>query len=73
MKILQFTNYFKPCWQLGRITKVVYYISKKISDRGREITDYMYHDGCHKRLEIPKNKPDDVDDIKNILIQKFFC
>ena len=72
MKILQVAKYFKPCWQFGRIIKVVYYISKEISDRGREIMDYII-DGCHKRLEIPKNKPDDVDDSKNILIQKFFC
>jgi len=63
MKILQVTNFFKPSWESGGPARVVYEISKKLMERGHEVTVYTT-DGFEYRLAVEKNKPVDVDGIK---------
>jgi len=63
MKILQVTNFFKPSWESGGPAKVVYEISKKLIERGHEVTVYTT-DGFKSRLDVKKNGPVDVDGIK---------
>ena len=40
MKILQVTNFFKPSWESGGPARVAYEISKKLVERGHEVTVY---------------------------------
>jgi len=63
LKILQITNFFKPSWETGGVTKVAYEISKKLIERGHEITVYTT-DGFKSRLDVEKNKPVSVDGIR---------
>ena len=63
MKILQVTNFFKPSWEAGGSARVAYEISKKLVERGHEVTVYTT-DGFKSRLNVEKNKPVDVDGIK---------
>ena len=63
MKILQVTNFFKPSWEAGGPPRVVYEISKKLVERGHEVTVYTT-DGFKQRLNVEKNKPVDVDGIR---------
>jgi len=63
MKILQIINFFKPSWETGGPTRVVYDISKKLVENGHEVTVYTT-DGFKSRLNLKKNKPIDVDGIK---------
>ena len=63
MKILQVTNFFKPSWESGGPARVVYEISKKLVERGHEVTVYTT-DGFKLRLNVKKNMPVDVDGIK---------
>jgi glycosyltransferase involved in cell wall biosynthesis len=63
VKILQVTNFFKPSWESGGPARVVYEISKKLVERGHEVTVYTT-DGFKSRLNVEKNKPVDVDGIK---------
>ena len=63
MKILQVTNFFKPSWESGGPARVVYEISKKLVERGHDVTVYTT-DGYKSRLDVKKNKPVDVDGIK---------
>jgi glycosyltransferase involved in cell wall biosynthesis len=63
MKILQVTNFFKPSWESGGPARVAYEISKKLVERGHEVTVYTT-DGFKSRLNVEKNKPVDVDGIK---------
>ena len=63
MKILQVTNFFKPSWEAGGPPRVVYEISKKLVERGHEVTVYTT-DGFKYRLNVEKNKPIDVDGIR---------
>jgi len=63
MKILQVTNFFKPSWESGGPAKVAYEISKKLVERGHDVTVYTT-DGFKWRLNVEKNKPVDVDGIK---------
>lgn len=62
MNILQVTNFFKPSWETGGVTKVAYEISKNLIERGHEVTVYTT-DGFKSRLDVEKNKPLDVDGI----------
>lgn len=62
MKILQVSNFFKPSWETGGVTKVNYEISKNLVARGHEVTVYTT-DGYSSRLDVPKNKPVCVDGI----------
>lgn len=63
MKILQVSNFFKPSWETGGVTKVNYELSKQLVSRGHEVTVYTT-DGYSSRLDVPKNQPVDVDGIK---------
>jgi glycosyltransferase involved in cell wall biosynthesis len=63
MKILQVTNFFKPSWESGGPARVAYELSKKLVERGHEVTVYTT-DGFKSRLNVEKNKPVDVDGIK---------
>ena len=63
MKILQVTNFFKPSWESGGPARVAYGISKKLIERGHEVTVYTT-DGFKSRLNVEKNKPVDVDGIR---------
>ena len=54
MKILQVTNFFKPSWESGGPARVVYAISKKLIERGHEVTVYTT-DGFKSKLDM-KNK-----------------
>jgi len=63
MKILQVTNFFKPSWESGGPARVAYEISKKLVERGHEVTVYTT-DGFKSRLNVKKNEPVDVDGIK---------
>ncbi|WP_048051627.1 glycosyltransferase [Methanosarcina soligelidi] len=63
MKILQVTNFFKPSWEAGGPTRVVYEISKKLEENGHEVTVYTT-DGYKSRLNVEKNVPLNIDGIK---------
>ena len=63
MKILQVTNFFKPSWESGGPARVVYEISKKLVERGHDVTVYTT-DGYKSRLDVKKNKPVNVNGIK---------
>lgn len=63
MKILQVTNFFNPSWESGGPARVAYEISKKLVERGHDVTVYTT-DGFKWRLNVEKNKPVDVDGIK---------
>jgi len=63
MKILQVTNFFKPSWEAGGPPRVAYEISKKLVEKGHEVTVYTT-DGFKWRLDVEKNKPVYVDGIR---------
>lgn len=63
MKILQVTNFFKPSWEAGGVTKVCYEISKGLVNRGHKVTVYTT-DGYESRLNIQPNRPYNIDEIK---------
>ena len=63
VKILQVTNFFKPSWESGGPARVAYEISKKLVERGHDVTVYTT-DGFNVRLNVEKNKPVFVDGIK---------
>lgn len=63
LKILQVSNFFKPSWETGGVTKVNYELSKNLLARGHDVTVYTT-DGFDSRLNVPKNKPVDVDGVK---------
>lgn len=62
MKILQVVDFYKPSWEAGGITRVCYELSKRLADKEHEVTVYAM-DGFKTRLNVPKNKPVDVDGI----------
>ena len=63
MKILQVTNFFKPSWEAGGPARNTYEISKRLVEKGHEVTVYTT-DGFKSRLNVEKNKPVDVDGIR---------
>lgn len=63
MKILEVSNYFKPSWETGGVTKVNYELSRGLIEKGHEVTVYTT-DGYASRLDVPKNKPVYVDGIR---------
>jgi glycosyltransferase involved in cell wall biosynthesis len=63
MKILQVTNFFKPSWEAGGPPRVAYEISKKLAEKGHEVTVYTT-DGFKSRLDVEKNKLVNVDGIR---------
>jgi glycosyltransferase involved in cell wall biosynthesis len=71
MKILQISNFFKPFWETGGVTKVNYEISKNLVHRGHDVTVYTT-DGYIPNFEIRKNRPVDVDGIKVYYFKNLF-
>lgn len=71
MKILQVTNFFKPSWEAGGVTRVAYEISKNLVNEGHEVTVYTT-DGFRSRLNIIKNKAVDVDGINTYYFRNLF-
>jgi glycosyltransferase involved in cell wall biosynthesis len=63
MKILQVTNFFKPSWEAGGVTRVCYEISQNLVHRGNEVTVYTT-DGYDSRLDVQTNKPLYVDGVE---------
>ncbi len=63
MRILQVVNFFKPSWESGGPARSCYEISKELVRRGHEVTVYTT-DGFKYRLDVAKNKPVMVDEIK---------
>ena len=53
MKVLQVTNFFKPSWESGGPARVAYGLSKKLIERGHEVTVYTT-DGFKLRLNVEK-------------------
>ena len=51
MKILQVTNFFKPSWESGGPARVAYGLSKKLIERGDEMTVYTT-DGFKSKLDM---------------------
>lgn len=71
MKILQVSNFFKPSWETGGVTKVNYELSRNLLLRGHDVTVYTT-DGYSSRLDVQKNKPVDVDGIKVYYFSNLF-
>jgi glycosyltransferase involved in cell wall biosynthesis len=63
VKILQVTNFFKPSWESGGPARVAYEISKKLIERGHEVTVYTT-DGFKSRLNVKTNKSIEIDGMK---------
>lgn len=63
MRILEVSNYFKPSWETGGVTKVNYELSEGLVEKGHEVSVYTT-DGYTSRLDVPKNKPIYVDGIR---------
>lgn len=62
MKILQLSNSFKPSWEAGGTTRVVYEISRNLNIRGHDVTVYTTDRG-QKRVEVQKNRPVELDNL----------
>ena len=62
MRILQISNSFKPAWEAGGTTRVVYDISCGLKIRGHNITVYTTDRG-QKRVKAQKNKPVQLDNL----------
>lgn len=71
LRILQVTNFFKPSWDTGGITRVSYEISKNLVDLGHDVTVYT-SDGYSSRLNVPKNISVCVDGIKVYYFSNIF-
>jgi len=54
LKILQVTSFFRPSWEAGGIAKICYDISKRLAQRGHEVTVYTT-DGFKSRVNVQKN------------------
>jgi len=55
MKILQVTNFFKPSFEAGGVTRVAYSISKQLVKRGHEVTVFTTNRSS-KNINIETNK-----------------
>jgi glycosyltransferase involved in cell wall biosynthesis len=63
MRILQVSNFFKPLWETGGVTKVNYEISKNLVQKGHDVTVYTT-DGYKPYFGIQTNQLVKVDEIK---------
>lgn len=63
MNILEVSNFFKPSWETGGVTKINYELSKNLVSRGHKVTVYTT-DGYTSMLDVLKNQPVDVDGIE---------
>jgi glycosyltransferase involved in cell wall biosynthesis len=71
MRILQVTNFFKPSWESGGPARVAYEISKRLVERGHEVTVYTT-DGFKWRLDVETNMPVFVDGIKTYYFRNLY-
>jgi len=63
MKILHVIEQFKPAWDSGGMARVCYEQTKRLIDRGHEVTVFTT-DGYTSRLPVEKNKSVDVDGVE---------
>ncbi|MCK4733875.1 MAG: glycosyltransferase [Methanophagales archaeon] len=64
MKILQVYPYFYPAWSYGGVTRVAYEISRRLADRGHEVTIYAT-DALDNKSRVTKNtNPTYIDGMK---------
>jgi glycosyltransferase involved in cell wall biosynthesis len=63
LKILQVCNFYKPSWEAGGTVRVAYEISKKLINKGHQVTVYTT-DGFKSRLNVQKNSQIDIDGAK---------
>jgi len=63
MEILQVIDFFKPAWDTGGIVRVCYEISRRLINRGHEVTVYTT-DGRTSDFEIVRNRQTYVDGIR---------
>jgi glycosyltransferase involved in cell wall biosynthesis len=63
MNILLVSNFYKPSWETGGVTKVNYELAKNLVRLGHNVTVYTT-DGFNSRLNVRKNVPVDVEGVK---------
>lgn len=63
MRILQVSNFFKPLWETGGVTRVNYEISRNLVEVGCNVTVYTT-DGYKSGFKIKTNKATNVDGIR---------
>lgn len=63
MKILQITPSYKPAWETGGTARVAYEVSRRLVERGHEVTVFTT-DRAKKRLHETKMKPQLVDAVR---------
>lgn len=63
MNILLVSNFYKPSWETGGVTKVNYELAKNLVRLGHNVTVYTT-DGFNSRLNVKKNVPVDVEGVK---------
>ena len=71
MKILQVSNFFKPLWETGGVTRVNYEYSKKLVELGHDVTVYTT-DGYNSSFEFKLNRPIYIDGIKVYYFHNIF-
>lgn len=71
MKILQVSNFFKPLWETGGVTRVNYEYSKKLVEMGHDVTVYTT-DGYNSSFEFKSNRPICIDGIKVYYFHNIF-
>lgn len=71
MRILQVSNFFKPFWETGGVTKVGYELSCNLVKIGHEVTVYTT-DGYNPEFQIEVNEPVDVDGIRVYYFKNLF-
>jgi len=55
LKILQVSNFFKPCWDAGGVARSCYEISKELSNKGHEVTVFTTNYSTTEK-GVPTNK-----------------
>lgn len=71
MKILQVSNFFKPLWETGGVTRVNYEYSKKLVEMGHDVTVYTT-DGYDSSFEFKSNRPIYIDGIRVYYFHNIF-
>ncbi|KAF5081927.1 glycosyltransferase family 4 protein [Methanoculleus horonobensis] len=63
MKILQVTQFFKPSWESGGVTRAAYEISRRLQMAGHDVTIYTTNRNKYP-TGLPTNRPLNVDGMK---------
>lgn len=75
MNILEVSNFFKPFWETGGVTKVNYELSKNLVKKGHNVVVYTTN-GYRKILDVIPNKRINIDGIDvyyfNNYLKRFF-